>query len=141
MVTMTESVSAEFLVDAGQPGRTRRTMLHLDWLQDDPICVHVRLSTLPDHPALPRGSWQVLRDFLRYGLDEPTGDGAVRISPKRGGKLVRLDLSIDGRMNSVDLPRAMLLDFLNATERVVPSGADGEAAAIDALVARLLASD
>ena len=116
-------------------------MLHLDWLRADPICVHVRLSTLPDHPALPRGTWQILRDFLRYGMDEPTGDGAVRISPRRGGKLVRLDLTIDGRTHCIDLPRAMVLDFLDATERVVTSGADGESAALDALVARLLASD
>lgn len=140
MVELTKSVSAEFLVDAGQPGRTRRTVLQLEWLHSDPICVHLRLSTQPDHPALPRGSWQVLRDFLRYGLDESTGDGSVRISPRRGGK-VCLDLSTEGRTTSIDLARDMVLHFLDATERIEPSGAAGEAAVLDALVARLLASE
>lgn len=135
---MTDGVTAEFLVDAGRPGRARRTMLHLEWHRSDPIAVNLRLSTLPDHPALPRGHWSVLRDFLRYGLEEPTGDGDVRISPQHAGKHVRLELTIDGRLSSVDLPRSTVHDFLQATEEIEPSGEAGEATAIEALIQRLL---
>jgi hypothetical protein len=137
----TESVSADFLVDAGRPGQTRRTMLHFDWHRSDPIAVNLRLSTLPDHPALPRGHWSILRDFLRYGLEEPTGDGDVKIGPRQGGKQVRLELTIDGRLSSVDLPQSAVLEFLEATERIEPSGEAGENAALDALVSRLLAAE
>lgn len=140
-VAMTDSVSADVLVDSGQPGRTRRTMLHLEWHRHDPIAVQLQLSTQPDHPALPRGRWSVLRDFLRYGLEEPTGDGAVRIQPRRNGKQVRLELLIDGGTTSIDLPRATLLDFLDATEQIEPSGEAGESATIEALIARLLAEE
>jgi hypothetical protein len=139
VVMMTDCVRADILVDAGRPGRTRRTMLHLEWRRWDPIAVQLRLSSLPDHPSLPRGQWSVLRDFLRYGLDEPTGDGDVRIVPRRGGRQVRLELTEDGRRTSFELPCATVLEFLERTERIEPSGEAGETAALDALVARLLA--
>lgn len=79
---------------AGVPGarrpeshrRVRRTVLRLSWQQDDPLAVRLQLISTPDHPALPRGSWVVLRDFLRYGLEEATGDGEVRISPLTPGR-------------------------------------------------------
>ncbi len=135
----TESVSADFLVDAGRHGRTRRTMLHLDWHRSDPIAVNLRLSTLPDHPALPRGHWSVLRDFLRYGLEEPTGDGDVRIMPEQAGESVRLELRVEGRQMPVVVSRTTLCDFLDQTEAIQPSGEAGEDAALDALVDRLLA--
>lgn len=140
MVPLTGAVSADILVDAGQPGRIRRTILRLEWLRHDPIAVQLRLTTVPEHPALPRGEWSILRDFLRYGLDEPTGDGDVRIVPVHGGRDVRLELTVEGRRTTIDLARGAVLEFLDRTERIEPSGAAGEAAALDALVARLLAS-
>jgi hypothetical protein len=135
---MSESVSADILVDAGAPGRIRRTVLHLEWLRQEPIAVRMQLTTLPDHPALPRGAWSVLRDFLRYGCDEPTGDGDVRIAPSRSFRHVSLQLICDGRTTCIDLPRSSVLDFLNRTEAIEPSGEAGEAATLDILVARLL---
>jgi hypothetical protein len=136
----TETVTTDVLVDGVVPARTRRTMLRLHWSSDEPIAVSMRLTAHPDHPALPRGHWSVLRDFLRYGLEEPTGDGDVRIVPEPGGERVRLELTIDGRRTPVVLSSTTLRDFLDATETVQPSGEAGESAALDALVTRLLAS-
>ena len=135
---MSDSVSADIAVDAGHPDSSSRTMLRLSWDRVAPIAIRLQLSTSPDHPALPRGQWSVLRDFLRYGLDEPTGDGDVRIIPKAAGARVTLELIFDGRSTCVDLPRESLLEFLDRTESIEPSGEAGEAATLDVLVARLL---
>ena len=62
------------------------------------------LTSTPDHPALPRGRWVVLRDFLRYGLEEPTGDGEVRISPDVEEGTVSIRLARDGRPAWVKVP-------------------------------------
>jgi hypothetical protein len=136
-----ETVTTDVLVDGAFPARTRRTMLRLHWSSDDPIAVSMQLSARPDHPALPRGEWFVLRDFLRYGLDEPTGDGDVRIVPQESGTMVRLELCVDGRLMPVQVARATLCDFLDRTEAIQPSGEAGEEAALDALVDRLLAGE
>ncbi len=124
--------------DGGSTGRGRMTVLTLLWHPDDPLAVEIRLVAQPDHPALPRGQWVVLRDFLRYGLDEPTGDGAVRIRPDAAGGRVQLELARPGRDATVSVPRGTVLAFLEQTEQLVPSGTERSEDAIDALLARLL---
>ena len=132
-------VAVEVVIDdRGSTGRGRITVLTLLWRPEDPLAVEILLVAQPDHPALPRGRWVVLRDFLRYGLDEPTGDGAVRISPDPARARVRLDLERPGRDATVSVPRDTVLAFLEDTERVVPSGTERSEDAIDALLARLL---
>lgn len=138
VLLMADSVSADIHVDAGQPGRISRSMLRLEWERQAPIAIRMHLTTSPDHPALPRGDWLVLRDFLRYGCHEPTGDGDVRIAPNGTGEHVSLQLVFDGRTTWLDLPRVTLLEFLDRTELIEPSGEAGEAATLDILVARLL---
>jgi hypothetical protein len=123
--------------DVGMSGHGHMTLLGLSWARNDPLAVRVRLSAEPDHPALPRGDWVVLRDFLRYGIDEPTGDGCVRIRPDGGG-MVALDLDGEVRSYTVHLPAQVLGEFLDETERVVPAGAEADDAMLDALIARLV---
>ena len=77
-----DEVAAEVVLDdGGLAGRGHMTMLRLSWRRDDPLAVALTLTAEPDHPSLPRGEWVVLRDFLRYGLEVPTGDGEVRMRP------------------------------------------------------------
>jgi hypothetical protein len=121
--------------------RGKRTILRLAWRMRDPLAVELTLTSTPDHPALPRGQWVVLRDFLRYGLEESTGDGMVRIRPDERLDRVWLELEELGRAASVSLPRPVLRDFLDRTDAVVPAGEERSAEAIDALLARLLDSD
>ena len=133
-------ITAHVVVDdSGMTGHGHLTLLGLSWIKDDPLAVVLTLSAQPDHPALPRGEWVVLRDFLRYGLDEPTGDGAVRIRPTGDGR-VMLELIGDAKTYAVHAPASMLGDFLDETEVVVPHGAEAGDEVMDALIARLLES-
>ena len=135
---MQGDISAHVVVDgAGMSGHGHMTVLGLSWSRQDPLAVHVTLAAEPDHPALPRGEWDVLRDFLRYGVEEPTGDGAVRIRPGPPGH-VALELEARGRRYTVHLPAAVVSEFLDDTERIVPTGAEADEAVLDALIARLI---
>ena len=135
---MTRDVTTEVVVDGGCSGQRHRTVLRLQWRAADPLAVSLLLLAEPDHPALPRGRWAVLRDFLRYGMDHATGDGAVRIRPDTGHTGVLLDLHHAGRVSTVTVPRPTLVDFLDATEAIVPAGEERSDAALDALIERLL---
>jgi hypothetical protein len=119
---------------AGRRGRL--AIVRLSWRTDDPLAVQVGLLSQPDHPALPRGHWVVLRDFLRYGLDEPTGDGDVRFRPD--GDLLRIELTREGRCCEVTIPSAPVHVFLDETDARVPSGSERPDAALDILLERLL---
>ena len=137
-----EQITAEVVIaDGGSTGRGRRTVLRLVWSPADPLAVQLVLSAEPDHPALPRGEWVVLRDFLRYGLDEPTGDGEVRIRPDELRDRVWFELARPGRAACVSVPREVARDFLDRTETCVPCGDERSTDAIDALLDRLLRSD
>jgi hypothetical protein len=130
-------IAAHVVVDgAGMSGHGHLTTLGLLWERDDPLAVKIELVAEPDHPALPRGQWAVLREFLRYGLEEPTGDGAVRICPT-GPDQVALELQ-GARPYVIHAPAHVLREFLDATEAIVPTGTEADDQQIDALIARLL---
>lgn len=145
-------VQLDVVVAGADSGRGRWIVLRLLWDPQDPLSVGLFVSARPDHPALPRGQWVVLRDFLRYGLDEPTGDGDVRIRPEvatpngsrgPGGQppqrgLVWFELARAGRPCCLAVPAPRLAEFLDATERVVPVGEERSEALVDEFIARLL---
>jgi hypothetical protein len=133
------NVQAEVVLDDGRlTGRGRMTVLRLGWSPADPLAVLLTLTAQPDHPSLPRGEWVILRDFLRYGLDESTGDGEVRIRPDRQLDRVWFELERPGRAACVSVPRGLVADFLDRTEDVVATGQERSESAIDALLERLL---
>lgn len=137
-----DEVAAECVLDDGRlTGRGRITVLRLTWHAADPLAVELSLTAQPDHPSLPRGEWVILRDFLRYGLEEPTGDGAVRIRPDGLRDRVWFELARPGRAACVSVPRPVVLEFLDRTEQVVACGDERSQAAIDALLDRLLGED
>ena len=83
----------------------------------------------------------MLRDFLHYGLEEPTGDGEVRIRPGRGPRPGLVRARPLGRPACVSVPRVTVRAFLARTEQAVASGSERSDEAVDALLARLLATD
>jgi hypothetical protein len=120
------------------PGTRCQLALHLGWSERDPLSVELTLTASPPHPALPSGDWAILRDFLRYGLDEPTGDGVVKVRPGADPQVVVIELP--GRATSPLLllvPAQSLRAFIECTQSVVPSG-DVSEASLDALIERLL---
>lgn len=135
---MEGQISAHVVVDdPGMSGRGHMTVLGLAWRRDDPLAVTLTLAAQPDHPSLPRGEWAVLRDFLRYGVEEPTGDGDVRIRPGDDGQVV-LELLGSVKPYLLHVPADVICKFLDATEAIVPTGAEDEDGALDALIDRLL---
>lgn len=135
-----EQVATEVVLDDGRlTGHGRETVLRLWWGPADPLTVHLELTARPDHPSLPQGAWVILRDFLRYGLEEPTGDGQVRIRPDEQLDRVWLELQRPGRAACVSVSRPIVLEFLRRTDELVQHGEERSAEAIDALLARLLA--
>lgn len=135
---MEGDITAHVVVeDAGLSGHGRLTILGLAWNAEDPLAVRLTLSAQPDHPALPRGEWAVLREFLRYGVEEPTGDGAVRIGPDGNGR-VRLELLGAAKPYAVHCSADVIREFLDETESVVATGAEADDTVMDALIARLL---
>jgi len=133
-------VVLEVVIEDGHTGRGRLTVLAFSWDPSDALAVRLRLSAHPDHPALPRGSWVVLRDFLRYGLEEPTGDGVVRLRPDEPRDRLWLELERYGRPACVSVARERVLTFLERTEEQVRTGEERSEQAIDELLARLLRS-
>ena len=126
--------------DGGLSGRGRLTVLRLSWRPSDPLAVELLLTAQPDHPALPRGQWVVLRDFLRYALEEPTGDGAVRLRPDVALDRLWFELARPGRAACVSVARPLIRAFLAQTEQAVPSGAERSDRVMDELIERLLSS-
>jgi len=131
-------VRLEVESSVGQKGRDRSIYLQMHWRANDPLTVCIEVTARPDHPALPRGNWVVLRDFLRYGLEVPTGDGDVQITPSEDGLLIHLDLALSQRTCRVQVPGALLAQFLDHTEKQVPLGEERSADDLEAFIAKLL---
>jgi hypothetical protein len=128
---------------AAPPPRPRRpgeliTVLTLAWRQEDPMAVHLTVRSTPDHPALPRGNWVVLRDFLRAGMKEPTGEGAVRIQPQPHVRRVNLRLARPGRPAWISAPCSVVRSFLDLTDQLDPNGEQRSAEALDAVITQML---
>lgn len=113
-------------------------MLQLSWRRDDPLAVVLLVTPRPEHPSLPRGRWVVLRDFLRYGLEQATGDGDVRLRPDVARGRLRLELLRGVRPCVLTVPIARVRDFLDASEETVPAGEERSDVALDELIERLL---
>lgn len=135
--TVSVAVSADIF---GKPVRGNGfcLTLRLAWSDADPITVELAVDADPPHPSLPTGTWVVLRDFLRYGLDEPTGDRGVRVRPGPPDR-VTLELPRPHRAGPcrVSVSAAAVLAFLDATTAIAPAGRLSETA-LDALIGQLL---
>jgi hypothetical protein len=112
-------------------------VLALTWNDSDPLAVSIMLSTEPDHPSLPHGEWVMLRDFLRYGCSEPTGDGSVRIRPDTDSRVL-LVLQDTSKTFEIRVPTATVTGFLDETELAVPTGSEAGEEVLDELIRRLL---
>jgi hypothetical protein len=84
-------------------------------------------------------TWLIGRELLRAGLDQPTGDGDVRVGPTAvGGDILFLHLRAPSGEALMELSRAALALFLAGTETLVPYGAESAAIDLDDELALLL---
>jgi hypothetical protein len=72
-------------------------------------------------------------------VEEPTGDGRVRIRPDEQLDRIWRELERPGRSASVSVPRPLVREFLDRTDAVVAHGEERSAEALDELLNRLLA--
>ena len=82
--------------------------------------------------------WLVGRELLRAGLDQPTGDGDVRVGPTEArSDVLFLRLRAPSGEALMELSRSELAAFVTGTESVVPFGAEGTAIDLDELAVLL----
>lgn len=122
----------------GTDGGDRSIDVRLHWQHEDPLTVWIDVDARPDHPALPCGRWVILRDFLRYGMEERAGDGDVQVFPDPAAGLVHLYLARPTRPCRVSVPAVLLEDFLAHTERRIPFGEERSDELLEAFIEKLL---
>lgn len=136
---MAVEVTVEAVIDDGpHAGPGRHTVLQLRWTKADPLAVELILTARPEHPALARGRWVVLRDSLHEALGTPTGDGVVKLRPDELRDRVWFELDRPGRAACVSVDRSVVAVFLQQTQRYVPYGDEASGPAVDALLAQVL---
>jgi hypothetical protein len=74
-------------------------------------------------------TWLIGRELLRVGLDQPTGEGDVRVGPTSRSDVLFLHLRTHAGEAVMELSRAALAAFVRGTETLVPFG--DETAVID----------
>jgi hypothetical protein len=85
-------------------------------------------------------TWLIGRELLRAGLDQPTGEGDVRVGPTEASSdVLFLHLRAPCGEALMELSRTALAAFVRGTETLVPFGAEGAAVDLDEALAALLA--
>ncbi|MFE9251884.1 SsgA family sporulation/cell division regulator [Streptomyces sp. NPDC007088] len=147
---MRESVQAEVMMSfLVSEELSFRIPVELRYEADDPYAVRLTFHLPGDAPV----SWTFGRDLLSDGIEEPCGDGDVRVAPVELDPLmdaeppadmhIRLQVGADHALFRVSM--APIVAFLDRTDRLVPLGeerasADFESHLDDALH-RILAEE
>ncbi len=131
------------------PGHSTPTTLHLvgpsSWTEvpatlgyevADPYAVRISFG---DPFGADGISWLLARDLLRAGLDQPAGDGDVRLWPARTtGDVLFLHLRAPSGEALFELSRTAVAAFLRQTEQLVPVGSEAAALQVDDALEALL---
>ena len=104
----------------------------------DPFAVSLAVRTRHDRWV----EWLIGRELVMAGLDEPTGDGDVRMRPLtvQGYDIVEIEIrSHDGRA-VLEVDQELLRSFVDATLEMVPVGGEADRMDLDAEIARITRS-
>jgi hypothetical protein len=118
--------------------------------QGDPIPVSTRWTYRADEPfaitvafATERGRWVewiFARDLLIAGLDDPSGEGDLRVAPHPADdEVLLLEIRSPSGSAMFELDRADTEDFVTHTLELVPAGTESTHFDIDRLLAELTA--
>lgn len=100
----------------------------------DPFAVRIAFGDLADGDVDPDGgiTWLLSRELLRAGLDQPAGEGDVRLWPARGSSdAMYLHLRAPSGEALFELSRASVAAFLRHTEALVPVGSEAARLELD----------
>jgi hypothetical protein len=104
----------------------------------DPYAVRITLGS-PRVDFEDAVTWLIGRELLRAGLDQPTGDGDVRVGPTEPrSDVLFLHLRAPSGEALMELSRSALAAFVRGTETLLPFGAEGAAVELDEELAVLL---
>jgi hypothetical protein len=104
----------------------------------DPFAVSLAVRTRHDRWV----EWLIGRELVMAGLDEPTGEGDVRMRPLtvQGYDIVEIEIrSHDGRA-VLEVDQELLRSFVDATLEMVPVGGEADRMDLDAEIARITRS-
>jgi hypothetical protein len=111
----------------------------------DPFAVRIAFgdTAADDGAADPEGTitWLLSRDLLRSGLEQPAGDGDVRLWPARAtADVLYLHLRAPSGEALFELSRASVAAFLRQTEAIVPLGRETDRLGLDDELQALLSN-
>jgi hypothetical protein len=128
----TEAVHAELvaLYDGTTPVRSRWS-----YRTDQPFTLTAAFQTERDRWV----EWVFSRDLLAEGLMESAGVGDVRFRPieERGLHMLAVEIESPEGYALLELDHAAVVDFLDATEELVPLGEEDAHFDVDALIEEL----
>jgi hypothetical protein len=104
----------------------------------DPFAVSLAVRTRQDRWV----EWLIGRELVISGLDEPAGEGDVRMRPLtvQGYDIVEIEIrSHDGRA-VLEVDRDLLRSFVDATLEMVPVGTEADRMDLDGEIARITRS-
>ncbi|NSC21931.1 SsgA family sporulation/cell division regulator [Streptomyces albus subsp. chlorinus] len=118
------------------PERSVAVPARLSYRTNDPYAVHVVFHIHSETPV----HWTFARELLLEGVDQPSGDGDVRVWPTRVGEreVVCLALSSPHGDALLEAPSPVLAAWLDRTLRVVPSGSEQDSLGLDEQLSELL---
>jgi Streptomyces sporulation and cell division protein, SsgA len=104
----------------------------------DPFAVSVAVRTRHDRWV----EWLVGRELVVAGLDEPAGEGDVRMRPLsvQGYDIVEIEISSHDGRAVLEVDRALLRTFVASTFEVVALGAEADRMDLDGEIARITRS-
>jgi Streptomyces sporulation and cell division protein, SsgA len=104
----------------------------------DPYAVRIRFGSA-HAGGKDAVTWLIGRELLRAGLDQPAGDGDVRVGPTEArSDVLFLHLRAPSGEALMELSRTALAAFIRDTETLVPFGAEGAAIDLDEELAVIL---
>ena len=110
----------------------------------DPYAVRIAFGdTADDDTADPDAgiTWLLSRELLRTGLEQPAGDGDVRLWPaKAAADVLYLHLRAPSGEALFELSRASVAAFLRQTEALVPLGEESARLRLDDELQALLSN-
>ncbi|WP_406205939.1 SsgA family sporulation/cell division regulator [Kitasatospora sp. NBC_01560] len=117
------------------PGFTVSVAACLRYDRAEPYAVYLDNHVDLDEPI----TWMFARDLLAAGLNGWAGLGDVSVHPGAGASSETLFIALGGDTGAVVLRAQAVLvrAFLDATERIVPSGTEGQHLDLDGLLHRL----